>query len=118
MRAIGIALLVAWSLGPVLVGVTTSLETRKEAQQVPARWVPEEPNTDYYSALLGGEQASGGITDAAADASQFPRALLNTTLLTVASTVIVLRSRSSPATASAGWSSRAASSCSGRCSRR
>ena len=37
LRAIGIALLVAWSVGPVLVGVMTSLETQKEAQQVPAR---------------------------------------------------------------------------------
>ncbi|MET0957120.1 MAG: carbohydrate ABC transporter permease, partial [Solirubrobacterales bacterium] len=91
LRAIGIALLVAWSVGPVLVGVMTSLETQKEAQQVPARWVPSDPNTEYYSALLGGESTSGGgITDAAADATQFPRALLNTTLLTVASTVVVL----------------------------
>jgi multiple sugar transport system permease protein len=91
VRAIGIALLIAWSLGPVLVGVMTSLETRKEAQQVPARWVPSDPNAEYYSALLGGESTSGGgITDAAADASQFPRALLNTTLLTVVSTALVL----------------------------
>ncbi len=54
LRAIGIALLVAWSVGPVLVGVMTSLETQKEAQQVPARWVPSDPNIEYYSALLGG----------------------------------------------------------------
>ncbi len=93
VRALGIALLIAWSLGPILVGVMTSLETQKEAQQVPARWVPSDPNTEYYTALLGGDQTNGGRTttsDAASDATAFPRALLNTTLLTVASTVIVL----------------------------
>jgi multiple sugar transport system permease protein len=93
VRAIGIALLIAWSLGPILVGVMTSLETQKEAQQVPARWVPSDPNTEYYSALLGGDQTNGGRTttsDAASDATAFPRALLNTTLLTVVTTVIVL----------------------------
>ncbi|MET0749450.1 MAG: carbohydrate ABC transporter permease [Solirubrobacterales bacterium] len=90
LRAIGIALLVAWSLGPVLVGVMTSLETQKEAQQVPARWVPSDPNTEYYAALLGGEQTSGRSSDAASDASEFPRAFVNTVLLTVASTVVVL----------------------------
>jgi ABC-type glycerol-3-phosphate transport system permease component len=92
LRAIGVTLLVAWSLGPVLVGVMTSLETQREAQQVPARWAPEKPTTEFYSSLLGGE-ATGGPTstsDAASDASQFPRALLNTTLLTVVSTVAVL----------------------------
>jgi ABC-type glycerol-3-phosphate transport system permease component len=92
LRAIGVALLVAWSLGPVVVGVMTSLETQKEAQQVPARWVPEKPTTEFYSSLLGGEQTGGrtSTSDAASDASQFPRALLNTTLLTVVSTVAVL----------------------------
>jgi multiple sugar transport system permease protein len=92
LRAVSVALLVAWSLGPVLVGVMTSLETQKEAQQVPARWVPEKPTTEFYSSLLGGEETGGrtSTSDAASDASQFPRALLNTTLLTVVSTVAVL----------------------------
>ncbi len=93
VRGVGIALLVAWSLGPILVGVTTSLETQKEAQQVPARWVPSDPNTEYYSALLGGDETNGGQTatsDAASDATEFPRALLNTTLLTVVTTAVVL----------------------------
>ena len=92
LRALGVALLVAWSLGPVLVGVMTSLETQKEAQQVPARWAPEKPTTEFYSSLLGGEVTGGrtSTSDAASDASQFPRALLNTTLLTVVSTVAVL----------------------------
>ena len=90
LRAIGIALLVAWSVGPVLVGVMTSLETQKEAQQVPARWVPSDPNTEYYSALLGGEATSNRTSDAASDASEFPHAFVNTVLLTVVSTIVVL----------------------------
>ena len=86
------SLLVAWSLGPVLVGVMTSLETQREAQQVPARWVPEKPTTEFYSSLLGSEETGErtSTSDAASDASQFPRALLNTTLLTLVSSVIVL----------------------------
>jgi multiple sugar transport system permease protein len=92
VRAIGVTLLVAWSLGPVLVGVMTSLETQKEAQQVPARWVPEKPTTEFYSSLIGGGETGErtSTSDAASDASQFPRALLNTTLLTLVSSVIVL----------------------------
>ena len=83
-----------------LVGVMTSLETQKEAQQVPARWVPIGPE---HRVLLGParrrvEPAAAAVTDAAADATQFPRALLNTTLLTVVSTVSCCWSRSSPAT--------------------
>ncbi len=90
LRAIGIALLVAWSLGPVMVGVMTSLETQKEAQQVPARWIPSDPSTEYYTALLGGEETNSRSSDAASDASEFPRAFVNTVLLTVVSTVVVL----------------------------
>lgn len=90
IRTIGVALLVAWSLGPVLVGLMTSLSTQKEAQQIPTRWVPADPSFDYYTALLGGEPAGSAKSDAAADATEFPRALVNTTLLTVVTTLIVL----------------------------
>lgn len=89
LRAVGVTLLVAWSIGPIVMGVMTSLSTQPETQRVPARWIPKHPTTENYQALLGtGEKI--GSNDAAADSSQFGRAILNTALLTGLTTVIVL----------------------------
>lgn len=88
-RAFGVTLLILWSLGPIAMGVMTSLSTAPETQQVPARWIPEDPTTASYAALLGSGKAIGS-DDAAADSSQFGRAMLNTLLLTVVTTIIVI----------------------------
>ena len=55
---------------------------------MPARWIPEDPTLDNYRALLGGEKISSD--DAAADSSQYGRAIVNTALATVVTTAIVL----------------------------
>lgn len=89
VRIVGVTLLVVWSLGPIVMGVMTSLSTQPETQQVPARWIPKDPTTDNYEALLGAGSKIGS-DDAAADSSQFGRAMLNTALLTGLTTVIVL----------------------------
>ena len=39
-RAISIAWIVAWSLGPIVVGVVTSISSQPDVRAVPARWVP------------------------------------------------------------------------------
>lgn len=89
VRALGVTLLILWSIGPIAMGVMTSLSTQPETQRVPATWIPENPTTKSYSALLGsGEEL--GSSDAAADSSEFGRAMLNTTLLTLVTTAIVL----------------------------
>lgn len=86
-----VALLVAWSLGPVAIGVLTSLSTQPEVAAVPARWVPENPSLDTYSTLLSGKGGRGGAaTQTASDASAFSPALLNTAILTVVSTLAIL----------------------------
>jgi multiple sugar transport system permease protein len=89
VRAVGVALLIAWSLGPILVGISTSISTQKEAQQVPAKWAPDDPTLDSYSSLIRGSE-TGASADAAADAREFGRALLNSTLLTIVTTAVVL----------------------------
>jgi multiple sugar transport system permease protein len=89
VRIIGVTLLVAWSLGPIVMGVMTSMSTQPETQQVPARWVPQHPTLDNYEALLGGGKKVSS-DDAAADSSQFGRAMINTTVLTLVTTAIVL----------------------------
>ncbi len=88
VRVVGVTLLIVWSLGPIAMGVMTSMSTQPETQQVPARWIPEDPTLDNYRALLGGEKISSD--DAAADSSQYGRAIVNTALVTVVTTAIVL----------------------------
>ena len=58
VRVAGVTLLILWSLGPIVMGVMTSMSTQPETQQVPARWIPEDPTLDNYRALLGGEKIS------------------------------------------------------------
>lgn len=89
-RSVAVILLVAWSLGPLAVGILTSVSTLPEVQAVPARWVPEQPTLDSYSALLGGGGGGGVAQDTAADASAYSQAILNTAVLTVISTVVIL----------------------------
>ncbi len=39
-KAIAIAWILAWSLGPILIGVVTSISSQNDVRAVPARWVP------------------------------------------------------------------------------
>ncbi|MBA2522611.1 MAG: carbohydrate ABC transporter permease, partial [Solirubrobacterales bacterium] len=92
-RVVVVVLLVAWSLGPIVVGVLTSLSTQPEIAALPAHWLPADPSLDAYSSLLGsdggGDKARVGV-GTASDASAFKSALLNTTILTVVSTLVIL----------------------------
>jgi multiple sugar transport system permease protein len=91
VRALVVALLIAWSVGPLAIGVLTSVSSQRDVQAVPARWIPDDPSLGAYKALLGGGAgASGTSQDAASDAGVYGRALLNTTLLTLASTLAIL----------------------------
>jgi multiple sugar transport system permease protein len=67
LKLVAIAWIVAWSLGPIAVGLVTSISSQRDVRAVPARWVPNEVTLDSYRALLGGtsSQRSGGtITEA------------------------------------------------------
>lgn len=91
VRAGVVALLCLWSLGPLLIGVSTSLSTPLETKETPTRWIPREPDFSAYEALLGGAGEESGVgNDAAADASVFPEAMKNSIVVTLVSTAAVL----------------------------
>jgi len=90
LRALAIVLLVGWSLGPIATGLLTSVSSQRDVQASPARWIPEHASLDSYSALLGSGSKRGAAADTASDAGTFGRAMLNTTILTVASTLAIL----------------------------
>ena len=66
-RLIAVAWIVAWSLGPMVIGVVTSFSSQPDVRAVPARWVPHELTLEAYRSLLGGtssQQAGGTVTEA------------------------------------------------------
>ena len=89
LRAVVIALIVVWSLAPIAIGLVTSFSTQRDVQAVPARWLPEQPTLDAYRSLLGGtnSQRAGGTV---AESGTYSRALLNSTIVTLLSTLAVL----------------------------
>ena len=52
LKLVAIVWIVAWSLGPIVVGVVTSISSQRDVRAVPARWVPHEFTLDSYRALL------------------------------------------------------------------
>lgn len=90
-RAVAIVLIVAWSVSPILVGVSTSLSTPAEVTQVPTRWLPENPTTGAYSALLSDTEVPGPSSGGtASDPADFRKALLNSLVLTTLATAAIL----------------------------
>lgn len=88
LRALTIALILAWSVGPVVVAVLTSLSSQTDVEAVPARWVPHHFSTTAYTALITGANVSTGNT--AADASAFGASLLSSVEVTVEATLATL----------------------------
>jgi multiple sugar transport system permease protein len=89
LRAVAILAIVVWSLSPIAIGVVTSFSTQRDVQAVPARWVPEHPTLDAYRSLVGGtsSQRAGGTV---AESGTFSKAMLNSALVTLFSTLAVL----------------------------
>jgi multiple sugar transport system permease protein len=88
LRVLAIIAIIAWSLGPVAVGVVTSLSSQNDVEAVPARWIPHNFSTDAYKALITGTNTSTGNT--AADASAFGASLLSSIEVTVEATLATL----------------------------
>lgn len=89
-RTVAVILIVAWSIGPILVGISTSLSKPTEVSQTPTRWLPEEPTTNAYRALLGNAAPGPSTGGTASDPSDFRHALLNSVTLTVSATITIL----------------------------
>lgn len=87
VRAVTIAALLVWSLGPIVLGVLTSVSTQTEVQA--GQWLPTSMNLSGYRALLsGGVTTSSGFVPSEIDA--FGRAMLNSVVITLETTAVLL----------------------------
>jgi multiple sugar transport system permease protein len=89
LRTIAIAAIVAWSITPIVLGAITSVSSQKDVRAVPTRWIPQEASLDSYRALLGGTQsqrAGGTVTEA----GTFQQAMINSAVLSLGSTAVIL----------------------------
>ena len=83
---IGVALF--WSLGPIILGVLTSLSTQAEVQA--GQWLPTTLNISGYRALLtsGGSATSNGAVPS--EIAAFGHAMLNSAVITIETTCVLM----------------------------
>lgn len=83
---IGVAL--TWSLGPILLGLLTSLSTQAEVQA--GQWLPTSWNVSGYRALLsgGGARTTNGFVPS--EIAAFGRAMLNSAAITIETTAVLM----------------------------
>lgn len=86
LRAIGVAAIIVWSLGPLAIGLITSLSTEADVQAVPAHWLPDAPTMASYQILLGGDAVAGGIRTPS-EVKAFGSAMANTAIVTAEAVV-------------------------------
>src|SRR4029079_13930363 len=80
--------IIVWSLGPILIGVSTSLSTQREVNAVPTTWVPHHATLQAYHDLLGGTSGHQGGT--VTEKGTFSCSVQNSAILAAVSTVFVL----------------------------
>ena len=90
LRGAVIAVLLLWSVGPLLAGLSTSLSTQLELNQVPAPLWPAHPEFGYYAALLNPNFAVPGSVSGASEVKLFARAMWNTLAETAGTVVAVV----------------------------
>jgi multiple sugar transport system permease protein len=89
IRTLSIAWIVAWSLGPIAIGVVTSISSQPDVRAVPARWIPHTVSLDAYRQLLEGSSStrSGGTVT---EAGVFGQAMWVSAQVALMSTVVTL----------------------------
>lgn len=86
----GVLLIVAETLGPFLWLVISSISTQAELLSFPPHWIPTQPTLERYrSILLSGEVSFRGLA-ISSPAGAFKQALLNSFIISGATTVICL----------------------------
>ncbi|MEO8291715.1 MAG: carbohydrate ABC transporter permease [Actinomycetota bacterium] len=87
-RGAVIAVMLTWSLGPILLGALTSVSTQAEAQA--GQWLPTEVNLSGYRALLssGGSDTTSGFVPS--EIGAFGHAMLNSVVITLETTAVLL----------------------------
>jgi multiple sugar transport system permease protein len=90
LGAVVLLLLLLWSLGPVLVGLATSLSTQRELTQVPAPLWPRHVDLSAYKALLMPDaEASPGVM-VTSEVRAFGTAMRNTVAAALGTVVVAL----------------------------
>ncbi|MDQ6816698.1 MAG: carbohydrate ABC transporter permease [Actinomycetota bacterium] len=85
-RAVAILALLAWSLGPVLIGIVTSLSTQSDVQAIPTRWLPHHWTLDGYTSLVSGT-SSASAGGSVSEAGTFSTAMFNSAIITALATL-------------------------------
>ncbi len=89
VRVLAIAWIIAWSLGPVVIGFVTSISSQTDVRAVPARWIPRNLSLNAYRDLLEGTstQHSGGTVT---EAGVFSHAMLASGEVALGATAVTL----------------------------
>ena len=87
-RWIVIAVALVWSLGPIALGIVTSLSTQAEVQA--GQWIPRVVNVSGYQALLtgGGVETTTGFVPS--EVAAFGHAMRNSLAITIEATAVLL----------------------------
>jgi multiple sugar transport system ATP-binding protein len=89
LKTVAVVAIVAWSIGPIALGVLTSISTQREVASVPSHWIPRHATTQAYHELLQGShsRAAGGTVT---EAGTFSRSMWNSTQLALITTAVTL----------------------------
>ena len=84
-----VALMAAWSLGPILWIFISSISLRAELYSVPPHWIPREPTlAPYRTVLFEGEGFRGAAGQAAAELIR--AGLVNSLIISTSTTLLVM----------------------------
>jgi multiple sugar transport system permease protein len=89
LKTVTVLAIVVWSLGPIVLGIMTSISTQRDVASVPSHWIPHDATTTAYHELLQGTQgaAAGGTVT---EAGTFSQSMWNSTQLALETTVVTL----------------------------
>ena len=84
-----VALMAAWSLGPIVWIFISSISVRAELYSVPPHWIPREPTlAPYRTVLFEGEGFRGAAGQAAAELIR--AGLVNSLIISTSTTLLVM----------------------------
>lgn len=89
VKILAVVLIVVWSIGPIVLGITTSISTQREVNAVPSHWVPQHPTLQAYRDLLNGStgQSTGGTVTRGGD---FVHAMTNSAEIALGAAALTL----------------------------
>lgn len=88
-KIVAVVVIVFWSVGPIVLGISTSVSTQREVNSIPSHWVPQHPTLQAYRGLLNGStgQSSGGTVTRGGD---FVHAMTNSAEVALGAAALTL----------------------------